>query len=100
MEPQAINITIDSRDIAAPGWLDVDDVDDPHAWELSVRGPIDGDLGEATSGKAEDVFVIELMISHNRRGRGEGRIRVACDAPTTGMRTVVMVGAGPLEFRA
>jgi hypothetical protein len=70
MELRAINVTIDERATAAPGWLDVDDADDSHTWEPSVRGPIDGDLGNATSGRTEDVFMIELMTSQNRRSRG------------------------------
>jgi hypothetical protein len=99
MELQAINITIDDRTIAAPGWLEVDDTDDPHAWELSVRGPISGDLHDAPWGTAEDVFAIQLTVSQGRRCRGQARLRKANDSPA-GTRELVMTGEGPLEFLA
>jgi hypothetical protein len=97
MELQACRITIDTRAITAPGWLDVNDADDPRAWELAVRGPIDGDLGGVTGGKSKGVFQVELTISQGRRYQGEGQIRTSRDSPTTGMRSLVMTGKGPLR---
>jgi hypothetical protein len=98
MQFQACRITIDARAITAPGWLEVNDAHDPRSWELAVRGPINGDLGGATKGRNEDVFQVELTISQGRRYRGEGQIRQSCDSPTTGMRSLVMMGKGPLRF--
>jgi hypothetical protein len=97
MELQACRITIDTQAITAPGWLEVSDADDPRLWELTVRGPIDGDLGGATNDKTEDVFRAELTISQGRRYGGEGQIRKATDSLATGMRSLVMAGNGPLR---
>jgi hypothetical protein len=98
MKLQASDIAIDDHVIVASGWLEVDDADDPHSWELAVHGLINGDLGDATWGKRDGVFVVRLTMSHGRRCTGKGRIRESYDSPSTGMRSLVMMGEGALVF--